>query len=68
MPDEKRINYPKAFVVLKLGVSASEEKKQEIIADCKDMLPKYMIPTEIEFQDDLPRMPRGKVDYRALEE
>ncbi len=67
MPDEKRINYPKAFVVLKPGVSASE-KKQEIIAHCKDMLPEYMVPAEIEFRDDLPRTARGKVDYRALEE
>ena len=67
VPDEKRINYPKAFVVLKHGESASIEKKQEIIAHCKDMLPEYMVPVEIEFRDDFPRTSRGKVDYRALE-
>ncbi len=27
-----------------------------------------MIPDEIEFRDELPRTPRGKIDYRALED
>ncbi|MCR5798648.1 MAG: acyl--CoA ligase [Lachnospiraceae bacterium] len=64
--DKERINYPKAFVVLK---SDSDEKKtkQEIMEICKRELPTYMIPEEIEFVDDLPRTSRGKVDYRALE-
>ena len=68
MSDEKRINYPKAFVVLQIGKSSSEEKKQEIILHCKDMLQEYMVPAEVKFFDDFPKTPRGKLDYRVLEE
>ena len=68
VPEEQRINYPKAFVVLKTGETASEEKKREIINHCKEMIPEYMVPYQIEFIDKLPRTSRGKVDYRALEQ
>jgi long-chain acyl-CoA synthetase len=67
IPDEARINYPKAIVVLKKGYSADENTKQKIIESCRAFLAEYMVPDEIEFRDDLPRTPRGKVDYRALE-
>ncbi len=67
VPDEKRINYPKAFVVLKPD-SDEEKAKQDIMETCRRELPVYMIPEEIEFVDDLPRTSRGKVDYRALEQ
>lgn len=67
VPDEKRINYPKAFVVLKQGEIPSDVTKQLILETCKSNLPEYMIPDEIEFRSDLPRTSRGKVDYRALE-
>ena len=65
IPDAERINYPKAYVVLK--GTKNEEIKDEIIQTCKQQLPAYMIPDEIEFLDDLPRTARGKIDYRALE-
>ncbi len=68
VPDEKRINYPKAFVVLKQGEATTDSTRQSIIETCKSALPEYMIPDEIEFCPDLPRTSRGKVDYRALEE
>lgn len=67
VPDEQRINVPKAFVVLKPGVEKSDAIRQEIHDNCHKMLPGYMVPEEIEFRDSFPRTPRGKVDYRALE-
>ena len=67
VPDEQRINVPKAFVVLKPGVEKSDAIRQEILNNCKKMLPGYMVPEEIDFRDSFPRTPRGKVDYRALE-
>jgi long-chain acyl-CoA synthetase len=67
VPDEQRINVPKAYIVLNPGFEKTEETKQKIIQNCKKMLPGYMVPEEIEFRDSLPRTPRGKIDYRALE-
>ena len=63
VPDEERVNYPKAFVVSK----DSKDIKEEILDLCNESLPEYMVPVEIEFVSDLPRTSVGKIDYRALE-
>ena len=69
IPDQERINYPKAFIVLKEKTQSDLERiKAEIQDICKINLPNYMIPNEIVFVDDLPRTSRGKIDYRALEQ
>ena len=68
IPNEERINYPKAFVVTKAGVIKDNALTNELLRLCQDKLPGYMVPDEIEYRDDLPRTPRGKIDYRALEE
>ena len=67
IPDPERINYPKAFVVLKKGYDESEQLSQEILSFCKDRLPEYMVPEKLEYRLEFPRTARGKVDYRALE-
>ena len=64
VPDEERVNYPKAFIVSK----DSKDIREEIFDLCKKNLPEYMVPVEIEFVSDLPRTSVGKIDYRALEE
>ena len=68
VPDAQRIHYPKAFIVLKNGIEASEKITDDLIAVCKASLPEYMVPVKIEYRAELPRTARGKVDYRALEE
>lgn len=68
IPDQMRINYPKAFVVLKEKGLDNNNITEEIRQICRENLPDYMVPDEIEYRDDLPRTPRGKIDYRALEE
>lgn len=65
--DEERIHYAKAVVVLNDGCEESDQITQEIINNCKDSLPEYMVPEVVEYRTDLPRTERGKVDYRALE-
>ena len=67
IPDEERINYPKAFVVTKAGVINGNALTNELLRLCRDTLPGYMVPEEIEYRSDLPRTPRGKIDYRSLE-
>ena len=64
VPDEVRVNYPKAFVVLK---DKNRDYTEEILDICRNNLPEYMVPVEVEFADDMPRTPAGKIDYRALE-
>lgn len=66
--DEKRINLPKAIVVVKNGYTVDENTRKSILKVCRTLLPEYMIPVEIEFRDNLPRTERGKVDYRMLEQ
>ena len=65
--DADRIHYPKVFVESKPDCEATEELKTEIIQHCKEELPDYMVPVEIEYIPEMPRTSRGKVDYRALE-
>lgn len=68
VPDEERIHYAKAVVELNEGFAPSEQLKQDIQTFCRDKLPDYQIPEVIEFCTELPRTPRGKVDYRELEQ
>jgi fatty-acyl-CoA synthase len=52
----------KAFVV-KDGDVSEDELKSHV----KENLAKYKVPREIEFLDELPRKPQGKVDKKKLE-
>ena len=68
IPDEKRINYPKAYVVLKDEKTDKNLITEELLQICRKNLPDYMVPDEIEYRSELPRTSRGKIDFRALEE
>ena len=68
IPDDDRVNYAKAVIVLKEGTSATDELTSELLGHCKKNLPEYMLPEEIEYLSDLPRTARGKIDYKSLEE
>ena len=67
VPDEIRINYPVVFVVCKAEAGEQEQITEQILALCRKELPDYMVPEAVIYRDDLPRTPRGKIDYRALE-
>ena len=67
IPDEVRVNYPRAYVILNEGYIESKQITETLLAYCEDELPEYMIPEEIIYRNDFPRTSRGKVDYRALE-
>ena len=65
VPDEKWGEAVKAVVSLKPGMKASE---QEIIDFCKQNLASYKKPKSVEFIDELPKNPYGKVQKRDLKE
>lgn len=63
--DEYRGETVKAYIVLKDGVTATEE---DIIAFCKKNLAPYKVPKLVEFREELPKTSVGKVLRRALRE
>ncbi len=65
VPDEIYGEVPKAFVVMKEGATASAD---EIIAYCKKNLADFKVPQYVEFRDDLPKNPTGKIMKVPLRE
>lgn len=63
VPDEKWGEAVKAIVELKSGETASED---EIIALCKEELGSVKAPKSVEFWDELPRSPVGKVRKKDM--
>jgi long-chain acyl-CoA synthetase len=63
IPDARRGENVKVFIVLKEGQTATAE---EMIAFCEGKLAKYKWPTEIEFRDELPKTNVGKVLKKEL--
>ncbi|MFL5863256.1 MAG: acyl-CoA synthetase [Solirubrobacteraceae bacterium] len=61
VPDERRGNVVKAFVVLGAGVEGSEALAEEIKTFVRDHLSAYAYPRLIEFVPDLPKTLTGKI-------
>ena len=68
VPDQRRGQRVRAYIVLQEGQPATEEKKKEIFDYLKKKVALYALPREIEFRDDLPHTLVGKVAYHVLEE
>ena len=68
VPDPYKMQKVKAFVMLRPGVPATEETKQELLAYCRKHIAKYAMPCDIEFREELPKTLVGKVAYRVLEQ
>jgi len=63
LPDELLGNKIKAFVVAENSSSLDE---QEVQRHCARMLPRYMVPEEVEFRASLPRTTSDKIDRPRL--
>jgi len=63
VPDVKRGELVKAFVVLRPGTTVTAE---EITAYCRENLAAYKVPRAIEFRSELPKSPVLKVLRREL--
>jgi len=65
VPDDEWGETVKAFVVLKPGSDASED---DIIDTARQHLASYQKPRSVEFLDELPKAPTGKILKRELRE
>lgn len=63
IPDPKRGETPKIFVILKPGETMTEDEVKE---HCRKSLAPYKVPTHVEFIDELPRTSVGKPMRNAL--
>jgi len=63
VPDAKWGEIPKALVVLRPGIKATEE---EIMAFCRSQLSHYKCPRSVEFLESLPKTGTGKILKREL--
>jgi len=66
VPDERRGQVPKAFVVLRSGVEPSEALSAELQDHVRKRLAPHEVPRQIAFVDDVPRTTTGKIMRRAL--
>ena len=65
VPDEKWGERPKAFVVLRVGTSATQ---QELIAHVKTKIAGYKAPREVAITVELPKTSTGKIQKFMLRE
>jgi acetyl-CoA synthetase len=68
VPDERRGNIVKAFIVLGEGHSPSDDLAEEIQSFVRGRLSAYAYPRRIEFVDDLPKTLTGKIRRIELRE
>lgn len=66
VPNEEWGEEIKAVVQLNEGYVASEALAKEIVAFAAERLPSYKRPRSVDFTDDLPRMPSGKIVRRTV--
>ena len=67
-PDKDGSEMVKAFVKLNKGVTASDELKEDIMMFVRTNLSKHEYPREIDFTDELPKTPDGKIKRKVLKE
>jgi long-chain acyl-CoA synthetase len=65
IPDPRKGERIKVYVVLKAGETATQE---EFIAYFRERLTPYKVPSEVEFRTELPKSMIGKILRRALRE
>ncbi len=68
VPNEEMGEEVKAVVVLRNGVSVTPALETELIDFCRASIAHYKCPRSIDFVDELPRLPTGKLLKRKLRE
>jgi long-chain acyl-CoA synthetase len=65
IPNEYHGEVPKAYIVLR-NKYKGKIKEEELIKYCEEKLAKYKVPKKIEFLEELPKTPSGKILRREL--
>ena len=72
VPDPRRMQRVRAYIVLRDGAAKKEEDLQQIreaiMQELKLHIAEYALPKEIIFRKELPKTLVGKVAFRKLEE
>lgn len=55
-----------AVVVVASGPNPGDESSAEILTECREALPNFMVPHAIHWQQQLPKNPNGKIDRKLL--
>jgi long-chain acyl-CoA synthetase len=63
IPDKDKGEAPKAYIQLKEGIEA---EPKEIISFCKERMAAYKAPREVEFVQEFPKSPTGKILKRVI--
>ena len=66
VPDDEWGEAVKAVVLPADGVRPDGRLAEEILAHCRARLARYKCPRSVDFTDDLPRLPTGKILRRAV--
>ncbi|MCB1645676.1 MAG: AMP-binding protein [Pseudomonadales bacterium] len=66
IPNEEWGEEVRTVVQVKPGLTASDELAADIIAWARERLAHYKCPRHIDFADDLPRLPTGKIQRRLV--
>lgn len=67
VPNEELGEEPKGVVQLAPGVQPSEQLAEELKAFVREKLGKQLVPRTIDFVDELPRTPTGKLNKKELQ-
>ncbi|MEM9606174.1 MAG: AMP-binding protein, partial [Actinomycetota bacterium] len=66
VPNEDLGEEVKAVVQLMPDVPADDATTEELLAFCRDQLSRQKVPRSIDYRDELPRLPTGKLYKRLL--
>jgi long-chain acyl-CoA synthetase len=68
VPNEEFGEEVKAVVQPAPGIEPGAELEEELIAHCRQQLAHFKCPRSVDFEEELPRMPNGKLYKRLLRE
>ncbi|MBT4494748.1 MAG: AMP-binding protein [Gammaproteobacteria bacterium] len=68
VPNEDLGEEVKAVIQVMPGIDAGEELVEEMMAFCMEHLSRQKCPRSIDFEDELPRLPTGKLYKRLLKD